>query len=223
MKRLSYITALILINVLLCAGCNEDNPAESVTPDQPGSLILEGKMTDWSYGADKQLRFAKAKTFGREEVFALGITRADGSFRLAVPPPPALFMRPINEIYDTSSWNGTIEISDTSAKFFKGEPALFNGKEYLGGIVWTDMAYADPDSGIWKYSEEVYYYFNADISVRGKVYNPKNSEDYMAFYFSAKAGWNRLLFRTNQEWNYAYVNAVPINGRYLFNGVMYTD
>lgn len=223
MKRLSYIIVIILINVLLCAGCNEENPTESVTPDQPGSLILEGTMTDWSYGAGKQLRFAKYHSWGMEAIFALGVVNADGSFRIAAPAPPPSYMISISSIYDTASWKGTLEISDPSAKFFKGEPALFNGKEYLGGILWTDMGGAEPDTGVWKHSEEVYYYFNADVSVRGKVYNPKNSEDYMAFYFSAKAGWNRLLFRTNQEWNYAYVNAVPINGRYLFNGVIHID
>ncbi|HEX3073518.1 MAG TPA: hypothetical protein VHP30_07890 [Ignavibacteriales bacterium] len=220
MKCSSYIKVIILINIaLLSAGCGEDNPTESSSSQ---SLILEGKMLDWTSGADKLLMFGEWAC-RRDETFSHGSVASDGSFKIIVTQPPPN-LRPVLELIAGQNCDGYVTFSDSTVKFFKGEPVLFDGNKFLGSILWTDVLSSNPNPDYWEYYKEVYYYFNKDVAVTGRGIVSGETGTAYGYDFTAKAGWNKLLlhYESSDLYLHTLINEKSVNGKYLFNGGLAT-
>jgi hypothetical protein len=184
-------------------GCSEDdNPveAEQVTPDEPGSLILEGNVYIDTSGLS--LKFIQ-ECYPSDRPFALGVINQNGDFRIAAPVPNSnLLFSSVTKIKDAYNYSGDLYISDTTASYVIGKPILYLKDKKYAEIAWYNKPPVQYDSASSEYTETEYYYFDKPASIKGTLKNLFRDGYTITYDIDVKAGWNRINCNRFYDFNY---------------------
>lgn len=212
MKRIAYLI-LIAILFMLLTGCGEIGPTESSVNNQ--KFIISGQIYGWDWGHNATLMFSKTENI--EDSLTSSRINDEGAFSLSIPLPSQTDLVPVTKFLGMPYYMiNSLFISDTTVKYSRGSLFIMNGSLCRGETCRTDRYNVDFSNEKFFYYNEIYYYFDKNILIKGNVQDPCTGRKY-ELNFAANQGWNILLLGLNQNWDVTIINSRPIDGKYLMS------
>ncbi|HEX2983733.1 MAG TPA: hypothetical protein VHO28_09345, partial [Ignavibacteriales bacterium] len=152
MKRTALLILIAALFFMLLSGCGEDSPVQETKEESPQNLVLKGPINYWDHGDQLTLSLSKAiqSCYSSVSIAATAIS-SKGDFEITVPPPPDSLLIDLKKVnLEGGDLRGTVEISDTTAKFLIGDLLLLDGERQWGGIDWSKSEPIDSAAGVWK-------------------------------------------------------------------------